>query len=170
MTYSTQERGGALLYAVIAVAFLSGLSLYLQKMSDPKIFQINDTQKILNTEYLSDSMETLLSITASNNSTLLKNKSDIIDNSTNNVTDNFITNVKNIFKNQEKIFLFSKEDVLIASASKTSDDIYNTDITTVLTDNPYASAIAYVKLNYNTRSASVYINKNLTISISINPL
>ncbi len=47
-------------------------------------------------------METLLSITASNNSTLLKNKSDIIDNSTNNVTTNFIANVKNIFENQKK--------------------------------------------------------------------
>ena len=118
MTHPNHERGGVLLYAVIAVAFLSGLSLYLQKMSDPKIFQTNDTQKILNTEYLSDSMETLLSITASNNSTLLKNKSDIIDNSTNNVTTNFIANVKNIFENQKKIFLFSKENVLIASASK----------------------------------------------------
>lgn len=102
MTHPNHERGGVLLYAVIAVAFLSGLSLYLQKMSDPKIFQTNDTQKILNTEYLSDSMETLLSITASNNSTLLKNKSDIIDNSTNNVTTNFIANVKNIFENQKK--------------------------------------------------------------------
>lgn len=170
MTHPNHERGGVLLYAVIAVAFLSGLSLYLQKMSDPKIFQTNDTQKILNTEYLSDSMETLLSITASNNSTLLKNKSDIIDNSTNNVTANFITNVKNIFENQKKIFLFSKEDVLIASASKISGNLYNTDITTVLIDNPYTPVIAYVKLNYDVRSASAYINKNLTISISTNPL
>lgn len=170
MTHPNHERGGVLLYAVIAVAFLSGLSLYLQKMSDPKIFQTNDTQKILNTEYLSDSMETLLSITASNNSTLLKNKSDIIDNPTNNVAANFITNVKNIFENQKKIFLFSKEDVLIASASKISGNLYNTDITTVLTDNPYTSVIAYVKLNYDVRSASAYINKNLTISISTNPL
>ena len=111
MTYSTQERGGALLYAVIAVAFLSGLSLYLQKMSDPKIFQINDTQKILNTEYLSDSMETLLSITASNNSTLLKNKNDIIDNSTNNVTDNFIT-LKIYSKIRKKSSCFQKKTFL----------------------------------------------------------
>lgn len=94
MTHSDHERGGVLLYAVIAVAFLSGLSLYLQKMSDPKIFQTNDTQKILNTEYLSDSMETLLSITASNNSLLLKNENDVIDPSTNNVTANFISNSK----------------------------------------------------------------------------
>lgn len=170
MTHPNHERGGGLLYAVIAVAFLSGLSLYLQKMSDPKIFQTNDTQKILNTEYLSDSMETLLSITASNNSTLLKNKSDIIDNSTNNVTTNFIANVKNIFENQKKIFLFSKENVLIASASKTSGNIYNTDITTELTDTPSTSVITYAKLNYDTRSISDYINKKLTISISINPL
>lgn len=170
MTHPNHERGGVLLYAVIAVAFLSGLSLYLQKMSDPKIFQTNDTQKILNTEYLSDSMETLLSITASNNSTLLKNKSDIIDNSTNNVTTNFIANVKNIFENQKKIFLFSKESVLIASASKTSGNIYNTDITTELTDTPSTSVITYAKLNYDTRSISDYINKKLTISISINPL
>ena len=170
MTHPNHERGGVLLYAVIAVAFLSGLSLYLQKMSDPKIFQTNDTQKILNTEYLSDSMETLLSITASNNSTLLKNKSDIVDISTNNVTANFITNVKNIFENQKKIFLFSKEDVLIASASKTSDNIYNTDITTELTNNPRTSVITYAKLNYDTISVSGHINKKLTISISINPL
>lgn len=170
MTHPNHERGGVLLYAVIAVAFLSGLSLYLQKMSDPKIFQTNDTQKILNTEYLSDSMETLLSITASNNSTLLKNKSDIVDISTNNVTANFIANVKNIFENQKKISLFSKEDVLIASASKTSDNIYNTDITTELTDNPRTSVITYAKLNYDTRSVSGHINKKLTISISINPL
>ncbi len=170
MTHPNHERGGVLLYAVIAVAFLSGLSLYLQKMSDPKIFQTNDTQKILNTEYLSDSMETLLSITASNNSTLLKNKSDIVDISTNNVTANFIANVKNIFENQKKIFLFSKEDVLIASASKTSDNIYNTDITTELTNNPRTSVITYAKLNYDTISVSGHINKKLTISISINPL
>ena len=115
-------------------------------------------------------METLLSITASNNSTLLKNKSDIIDNSTNNVTTNFIANVKNIFENQKKIFLFSKENVLIASASKTSGNIYNTDITTELTDTPSTSVITYAKLNYDTRSISDYINKKLTISISINPL
>ena len=170
MTHPNHERGGVLLYAVIAVAFLSGLSLYLQKMSDPKIFQTNDTQKILNTEYLSDSMETFLSITASNNSTLLKNKSDIVDISTNNVTANFIANVKNIFENQKKIFLFSKEDVLIASASKTSDNIYNTDITTELTNNPRTSVITYAKLNYDTISVSGHINKKLTISISINPL
>lgn len=170
MTHPNHERGGVLLYAVIAVAFLSGLSLYLQKMSDPKIFQTNDTQKILNTEYLSDSMETLLSITASNNSTLLKNKSDIVDISTNNVTANFIANVKNIFENQKKIFLISKEDVLIASASKTSDNIYNTDITTELTNNPRTSVITYAKLNYDTISVSGHINKKLTISISINPL
>ena len=115
-------------------------------------------------------METLLSITASNNSTLLKNKSDIIDNSTNNVTANFIANVKNIFENQKKIFLFSKENVLIASASKTSGNIYNTDVTTELTDTPSTSVITYAKLNYDTRSISDYINKKLTISISINPL
>ena len=57
-------------------------------------------------------METLLSITASNNSTLLKNKSDIIDNSTNNVTANFIANVKNIFENQKKSSYFQKKTFL----------------------------------------------------------
>ena len=106
MTHPNHERGGVLLYAVIAVAFLSGLSLY----------------------------------------------------------------VKNIFENQKKIFLFSKENVLIASASKTSGNIYNTDITTELTDTPSTSVITYAKLNYDTRSISDYINKKLTISISINPL
>ena len=67
MTHPNHERGGVLLYAVIAVAFLSGLSLYLQKMSDPKIFQTNDTQKILTSEYLSDSIKILLETISYNN-------------------------------------------------------------------------------------------------------
>ena len=79
MTHPNHERGGVLLYAVIAVAFLSGLSLYLQKMSDPKLFQTNNTQKILASEYLSDSTKTLLENIIYNNPNLPKTEDGLID-------------------------------------------------------------------------------------------
>lgn len=55
------EQGSVLVYALIVITFLSGLAAYLQTMSDPKIFQTKDTQQILSTEYLADSMENILS-------------------------------------------------------------------------------------------------------------
>lgn len=61
MISSRNEQGNILLYAVIAITFLAGLSMYLQKMSDPMLFQTNDTKKLLTTEYLTSSSSLLLS-------------------------------------------------------------------------------------------------------------
>ena len=55
------EQGSVLVYALIVITFLSGLAAYLQTMSDPMIFQTKDTQQILSTDYLADSMENILS-------------------------------------------------------------------------------------------------------------
>lgn len=55
------EQGSVLVYALIVITFLSGLAVYLQTMSDPMIFQTKDTQQILSTEFLADSMENILS-------------------------------------------------------------------------------------------------------------
>lgn len=165
MTHSNHERGGVLLYAVIAVAFLSGLSLYLQKMSDPKIFQTNDTQKILNTEYLSDSMETLLSITASNNSLLLKNENDVIDPSTNNVTANFIANSKKILTDQKELFLFSNNNLLIGSAKKTSLDLNDRDIESTIIRYQPLSIHTSGQLDYDLKSITIRTNKKLKVTI-----
>lgn len=52
MLSSRNEQGNILLYAVIAVTFLAGLGMYLQKMSDPLLFQTNDTKRLLTEEYL----------------------------------------------------------------------------------------------------------------------
>ena len=165
MTHPNHERGGVLLYAVIAVAFLSGLSLYLQKMSDPKIFQTNDTQKILNTEYLSDSMETLLSITASNNSLLLKNENNVIDPSTNNVTANFIANSKKILTDQKELFLFSNNNLLIGSAKKTSLGLNDRDIESTIIRYQPLSIHTSGQLDYDLKSITIRTNKKLKVTI-----
>ena len=61
MLSSRNEQGNILLYAVIAVTFMAGLGLYLQKMSDPLLFQTNDTKRLLTEEYLVSSSSLLLS-------------------------------------------------------------------------------------------------------------
>ena len=167
MTHSTQERGGVLLYAVIAVAFLSGLSLYLQKMSDPKIFQANDTQKILTSEYLSDSIKTLLENTAYNNPSLPKTEDEIIDHSTNNVTASFISSVTETLNNQEKIYLFKTENLLIASAEK-NKNINDTSTSFEILKENQLSVKSLSIMNYNIKTINTLIDRDLEIILYIN--
>ena len=166
MTHPNHERGGVLLYAVIAVAFLSGLSLYLQKMSDPKLFQTNNTQKILASEYLSDSTKTLLENIIYNNPNLPKTEDEIIDPSTNQVTSDYISNIVEILTQQNNIFLFSKENLLIASAHKKSK-IYRTSLSNnIISENPLVVR-STAEITYEIKSTPINMNKKLVINLLI---
>lgn len=49
------QRGGILVYALIAIAFLGGLASYLQTMSDARLYQSDDLQKLLISDYVAES-------------------------------------------------------------------------------------------------------------------
>lgn len=166
MTQSNHERGGVLLYAVIAVAFLSGLSLYLQKMSDPKIFQTNETQKILTSEYLSDSIKILLETISYNNPSFPNIDDEIVDPATNQVTGDYISNIVEILNQQNNVFLFSKENLLIASAHKKSK-IYSASLSNhIISQNPLVVR-STGEITYEIKSTYVNINRKLTIDLLI---
>lgn len=51
------EHGNILLWAVMGITFLSGMATWLQAMSDPALFQSDDTRVILNIGYTQASAE-----------------------------------------------------------------------------------------------------------------
>ena len=51
------EHGNILLWAVMGITFLSGMAAWLQAMSDPALFQSDDTRMILNIGYTQASAE-----------------------------------------------------------------------------------------------------------------
>ena len=114
MLSSRNEQGNILLYAVIAVTFLAGLGMYLQKMSDPMMFQTNDTKKILTAEYLTNSFSLLLSEVAYTDPEFKKYSTACITPSENNLKENFAT-IINRYKN---IYLFNSKNSLLASISR----------------------------------------------------
>ena len=108
------ESGNILLYAVIAITFISGLSLYIQKMSDPILYQNNDTQEILASDYLTDSMSTLVSNVIYNNPNIPKQATDFSGIN----TSNFLATFVEITNQYNNIYLFSDQTHLIASMKR----------------------------------------------------
>lgn len=114
------DHGGILLFAVIAIAFLSGLAAYIQAMSDPALLHTSDTKQIITEDNLTDSMGIILSELTYNDDSIPKVQiTDITD------PDAFVgllTSAANKFK---LIYLFSNDSSLLTSATKVApiDDI-----------------------------------------------
>lgn len=117
MISSRNEQGNILLYAVIAITFLAGLSMYLQKMSDPMLFQTNDTKKLLTAEYLTSSSSMLLSEIAYNDSAFPKCSGTCISSS----GDEFKNSFTKIINRYQHIYIFSNKDSLLASVTRDGD-------------------------------------------------
>lgn len=60
-TTSNHEKGSILVYALLVITFLSGLAAYLSAISSPVIFEMTDTQKLLQTDLLNDSARNIYS-------------------------------------------------------------------------------------------------------------
>lgn len=114
MLSSHNERGNILLYAVIAITFLAGLGMYLQKMSDPMLFQTNDTKKLLTAEYLTSSSSMLLSEIVYNDQTFPKYGGTSIGDTGAQFREKFAK----IVNRYKYIYLFSDKSLLLASITR----------------------------------------------------
>lgn len=56
-SYSTSnaEKGNILLYAVIVITFLTGLTVYLKEISSPVFFQSSDTKQLIQIDSIAES-------------------------------------------------------------------------------------------------------------------
>ena len=106
-----QEQGSVLIYALMIITFLSGLAAYLQTMSDPMIFQTKDSQQILSTEYLADSLENIIP-------ELCEGDGDFAKADPNSVNRDLVAKVVNKYPS---IYIYRKQDLLIGEAKIKSD-------------------------------------------------
>ena len=144
MLSSRNEQGNILLYAVIAVTFLAGLGMYLQKMSDPLLFQTNDTKRLLSEVIYSDQY-----LPQCNNDTSAK----------------FRTEFVKTMNRYKYIYLFSNKTSLLSSITRVgtfSATQINPDKTG---DDICANSHVYAKQEYAIRP---YIGKSVTKKVDIN--
>ena len=114
------DRGGILLFAVIAIAFLSGLAAYIQAMSDPALIHTADTKQILTEDNLTDSMGIILSELTYNDDSIPKVRiTDITD------PDAFVSLLTSAANKFKLVYLFSNDSSLLTTATKVApiDDI-----------------------------------------------
>lgn len=128
MTKYIAERGGILLYIIICVTFLSGLAAYLQAMSSPVLFQTKDSQQIVADEYLTESFATLLSKQAYDSQDMPKYSTEILNNSSTGINEEFLSTLTKILNRQKTVYLFLKKDILFAVATRKSGDIGQTSV------------------------------------------
>ena len=114
MLTSRNEQGNILLYAVIAITFLAGLGMYLQKMSDPMLFQTNDTKKLLTAEYLTSSSSFLLSEIVYNDPKFPKYGGTSIGDTGAQFREKFAE----IVNRYKYIYLFNSKDSVLASITR----------------------------------------------------
>ena len=158
MKSSNNESGNILLYAVIVIIFMSGLSLYLHKMSDPLLYKSNDTQTILASDYLSDSMSTLISNVIYNNPDIPKQATDFSGANTSSFLATFVetTNKYN------SIYLFSDQTHLIASAKRENnlslDSINYDDSLLEMAIVRISATLTYTIKSYQTKPKKENIN------------
>lgn len=157
MLSSRNEQGNILLYAVIAVTFLAELGMYLQKMSDPMLFQTNDTKRLLTEEYLVSSSSLLLSeviysdqyLPQCNNDTSAKFRAEFVK-------------TMNRYK---YIYLFSNKTSLLSSIARVGT-FSATQINLDQAENDIcANSHVYAKQEYVIRP---YIGKSVTKKVDIN--
>lgn len=157
MLSSRNEQGNILLYAVIAVTFMAGLGLYLQKMSDPMLFQTNDTKRLLTEEYLVSSSSLLLSEVIYNDQYLPQCNND--------TSAKFRTEFAKTMNRYKYIYLFSNKTSLLSSITRVgtfSATQVNLDQTE---DDICANPHVYAKQEYIIRP---YIGKSVTKKVDIN--
>lgn len=158
MLSSRNEQGNILLYAVIAVTFLAGLGMYLQKMSDPLLFQTNDTKRLLTEEYLVSSSSLLLSEVVYNdqylpqcNDTSAKFK--------------FRTEFAKTMNRYKYIYLFSNKTSLLSSIARVGTFLETQVNPDQTEDDICANSHIYAKQEYTIRP---YIGKSVTKKVDIN--
>lgn len=157
MLSSRNEQGSILLYTVITVTFMAGLGLYLQKMSDPMLFQTNDTKRLLTEEYLVSSSSLLLSEIIYNDQYLPQCNND--------TSAKFRTEFAKTMNRYKYIYLFSNKTSLLSSITRVgtfSATQVNSDQTG---DDICANSHVYEKQEYTIRP---YIGKSVTKKVDIN--
>ena len=91
---------------------------------------------------------------------------EIVDPATNQVTGDYISNIVEILNQQNNVFLFSKENLLIASAHKKSK-IYSASLSNhIISQNPLVVR-STGEITYEIKSTYVNINRKLTIDLLI---
>lgn len=157
MLSSRNEQGNILLYAVIAVTFLAGLGMYLQKMSDPLLFQTNDTKRLLAEEYLVSSSSLLLSEVIYNDQYLPQCNND--------TSAKFRTEFAKTMNRYKYIYLFSNKTSLLSSIARVGT-FSATQINPDQAENDIcANSHVYAKQEYAIRP---YIGKSVTKIVDIN--
>ena len=156
MLSSRNEQGNILLYAVIAVTFISGLGMYLQKMSDPMLFQTNDTKRLLTEEYLVSSSSLLLSEVIYNDQYLPQ---------CNDTSAKFRTEFAKTMNRYKYIYLFSNKTSLLSSITRVGT-FSATQVNPDQTENDIcANFHVYAKQEYTIKP---YIGKSVTKKVDIN--
>lgn len=157
MLSSRNEQGNILLYAVIAVTFLAGLGMYLQKMSDPLLFQTNATKRLLTEEYLVSSSSLLLSEVIYNDQYLPQCNND--------TSAKFRTEFAKTMNRYKYIYLFSNKTSLLSSIARVGT-FSATQINPDQAENDIcANSHVYAKQEYAIRP---YIGKLVTKIVDIN--
>lgn len=147
MLSSRNEQGNILLYAVIAVTFLAGLGMYLQKMSDPMLFQTNDTKKLLTAEYLTSSSSRLLSEIIYNDQQFPKYGGTSIGDAEAQFREKFAK----IVNRYKSIYLFTNKNSLLASITRKGDFEANQVNTNQDENDIFLDMHAYAKQEYTIR-------------------
>ena len=156
MISSRNEQGNILLYAVIAIVFLAGLGMYLQKMSDPMLFQTNDTKRLLAEEYLVSSSSLLLSEVIYN---------DLHFTQCDDTDAKFRTKFAQTINRYKYIYLFSNKTSLLSSIARVGT-FSATQINPDQAENDIcANSHIYAKQEYTIRP---YIGKSVTKKVDIN--
>ena len=157
MLSSRNEQGNILLYAVIAVTFLAGLGMYLQKMSDPLLFQTNDTKRLLTEEYLVSSSLLLLSEVIYSDQYLPQCNND--------TSAKFRTEFVKTMNRYKYIYLFSNKTSLLSSITRVGTFLATQINPDQTGDDICANSHVYAKQEYAIRP---YIGKSVTKKVDIN--
>lgn len=156
MISSRNDQGNILLYAVIAITFLAGLGMYLQKMSDPMLFQTNDTKRLLTEEYLVSSSSLLLSEVIYNDQYFPH---------CDDADTKFRTKFAQTINRYKYIYLFSNKTSLLSSITRVGT-FSATQANPDQTENDIcANSNVYAKQEYTIRP---YIGKSVTKKVDIN--
>jgi len=138
---STREQGSILVYALLVITFLSGLAAYLSAISSPIIFEMTDTQKLLQVDLLNDSARNIYSTA--------------VCQKLNNIKYNLSTTTANTVLNKHKNIKFKKNNDTIYEFTLTSSSstIAYPNVISTITDK-----IKFSKSSSPNRTFKFYVN------------